>query len=138
MAVGRCLLKLRRARSEMVGEALREALLTSLQDDWAALDLERERLAADLATVDPLAKPKVYVELLGELRKIAATKAITAARVGGVDEDGAVKINATLSVIDARTALAARLAGAAPRSVADAAVGDAGGPVAGSGGDTPA
>lgn len=79
MSVQRCLSRLRRERAALLKEALTEDLLASLRDDWARLDLAAEDLYA-LAQELRAKNPKGFVACLAEVRKIAATKALTLGR----------------------------------------------------------
>lgn len=112
MSVQRCLSRLRRERAALLKEALTEDLLASLRDDWARLDLVAEDLYARAEELREK-NPKAYVACLAEIRKIAATKALT---LGRTDDDAApppsVQVNVT--VTDARAELAARLTRTAP------------------------
>jgi len=93
MAVWRLLTKLRAARSALAREVLREQLLESLGTDFTALD----DLAAGLVEMAEhhrdARNPKAYVACVGELRKIAATKA----RIATGTDDEKVTVSGSAS-----------------------------------------
>lgn len=90
MAVWRCLSKLRRARAALTREILRERLLDTLAFDWENLDALATTIIEKADAMRDDKDPKGFLACVGELRKIAATKARIAT---GTDDDEKVTVS---------------------------------------------
>lgn len=114
MAVQRCLTKLRRVRAALTREVLREVLLDSLTDDFASLDEMAAGLREMAEHHRDVKNPKAYVACVGELRKIAATKARIAT---GVDDEDKVTLSGSANSL--AEFLGGAFGGDAPGKVAE-------------------
>lgn len=126
---------LRRERAEIRRDALRDRIAEKLPDQLAALDKLLERLKRD---VERGKTSRARARAFNAYRGAIDTK-LRAAGIGErVELDAHVEGDLTITVTDARVALAqsiARLAAGADTAPADGAAGDA---LAGDGGDAPA
>lgn len=129
MAVGRLLARLRRERAEALRDALRAELAGTLGPQFQRLDELTTKLAA---RATPDGKKGVTVKelalIVDNVRKVLIAKARIAGFADRIELDANVNVDASVTVDDARAAVAAALAKLAPGALPGAASGAAGDP----------
>lgn len=134
MTVCRLTAPVRAERARIVREATRERITARLVEQVDALDTMVTAIADDF-TAAPT--PAARREAFDAFQKGLALKLRYSGVGEAIEVSGDLTTDATLTVVDARSQLAAQLARAAAGAAAGAAGGTPGEPVAGGGGGTP-